>query len=47
MSRPGNAYDNAQAESFIKTLKYDEVHLFEYQTLAEARGRLGQVIEEV
>jgi putative transposase len=47
MSRTGNPYDNAQAESFIKTLKYEEVHLFEYQNLAEARGRIGQFIEEV
>ncbi len=47
MSRTGNPYDNAQAESFIKTLKYEEVHLFEYQHLAEARGRIGQFIEEV
>jgi putative transposase len=47
MSRTGNPYDNAQAESFIKTLKYEEVHLFEYQNLAEARGRMGQFIEEV
>jgi putative transposase len=47
MSRTGNPYDNAQAESFIKTLKYEEVHLFEYQNLAEARGRIGQCIEEV
>lgn len=47
MSRTGNPYDNAQAESFIKTLKYEEVYLFEYQTLAEARGRIGQFIEAV
>jgi putative transposase len=47
MSRTGNPYDNAQAERFIKTLKYEEVHLFEYQNLAEARGRMGQFIEEV
>jgi putative transposase len=47
MSRTGNPYDNAQAESFIKTLKYEEVHVFEYQNLAEARGRIGQFIEEV
>jgi putative transposase len=47
MSRTGNPYDNAQAESFIKTLKYEEVHFFEYQNLAEARGRIGQFIEEV
>jgi transposase InsO family protein len=47
MSRPGNPYDNAQLESFIKTLKYEEVYLFEYQNLAEARGRIGHFIEEV
>ena len=47
MSRTGNPYDNAQAESFIKTLKYEEVYLFEYQTLAEARGRIGQFMEAV
>jgi putative transposase len=47
MSRTGNPYDNAQAESFIKTLKYEEVHVFEYENLAEARGRIGQFIEEV
>jgi putative transposase len=47
MSRTGNPYDNAQAESFIKTLKYEEVYLFEYQDLAEARRRIGHFIEEV
>jgi putative transposase len=47
MSRTGNPYDNAQAESFIKTLKHEEVHLFEYENMAEARGRIGQFIEEV
>ena len=47
MSRTGNPYDNAQAESFIKTLKYEEVYLFDDQNLAEARGRIGQFIEEV
>ena len=47
MSRTGNPYDNTQAESFIKTLKYEEVYLFEYRNLAEARGRIGHFIEEV
>lgn len=47
MSRAGNPYDNAQAESFIKTLKYEEVYLFEYRNLAEARGRIGHFIEAV
>jgi transposase InsO family protein len=47
MSRRGNAYDNAQAESFIKTLKYEEVYLFEYETMDEARSRIGHFLEEV
>lgn len=47
MSRTGNPYDNAQAESFIKTLKYEDIPLFEYQNFAEARRRIGQFIEEV
>jgi putative transposase len=47
MSRRGCAYDNAQAESFIKTLKYEEVYLFEYETMTQARARIKQFIEEV
>jgi transposase InsO family protein len=47
MSRRGNAYDNAKAESFIKTLKYEEVYLFEYETITEARARIGHFLEEV
>jgi transposase InsO family protein len=47
MSRKGNPYDNAFAESFIKTLKYEEVYLNEYANLTEARERIGQFIEAV
>jgi transposase InsO family protein len=47
MSRKGNAYDNAKAESFIKTLKYEEVYLCEYEDLSDARGRIGYFIEDV
>jgi putative transposase len=47
MSRKGNPYDNAQAESFIKTLKYEEIHLFEYQSFQEAHDRIGSFIEDV
>ena len=47
MSRKGNPYDNAQVESFIKTLKYEEVYLFEYQDLSEARSRIDYFIEKV
>jgi transposase InsO family protein len=37
MSRKANPYDNAKAESFMKTLKHEEVHRVEYRDLAEAR----------
>lgn len=47
MSRVGNPYDNAQAESFIKTLKYEEVYLFEYKDMTEARVRIGHFLEQV
>jgi putative transposase len=47
MSRRGNAYDNAKAESFIKTLKYEEVYLFEYESMTEARARIKHFLEEV
>lgn len=35
MSRRGNPYDNAKAESFIKTLKVEEVYMYEYECLEE------------
>lgn len=47
MSRRGNPYDNAKAERFMKTLKYEEVYLFEYETMAEARERISHFLEEV
>ena len=47
MSRTGNPYDNAHAESFFKTLKYEEVHLFNYETFEEVLKRLPRFIEEV
>ncbi len=47
MSRRGNAYDNAQAESFMKTLKYEEVYLREYETMADARTFISHFLEEV
>jgi transposase InsO family protein len=47
MARKGNPYDNAKAESFIKTLKYEEVYLFEYQNIYEARQRIDYFIGEV
>jgi len=47
MSRRGNPYDNATMESFIKTLKVEEVYLNEYVTEAEARENIGAFIETV
>ena len=47
MSRRGNPYDNAQAESFMKTLKYEEVYLFEYRDQVQARQRITHFLEEV
>jgi len=47
MSRAGNPYDNAQAESFMKTLKQEEVDGRDYRDLAHARDAIGAFIEEV
>jgi transposase InsO family protein len=47
MSRKGNPYDNAACESFMKTLKYEEVHRQEYRDLAEARGSIEHFLERV
>jgi len=47
MARSGNPYDNATMESFFKTLKYEEVHLFDYETLADVLARIPYFIEEV
>ena len=44
MSRPGNPYDNAKAESFIKTLKSEEVDGKAYATLGDARREIGAFI---
>jgi putative transposase len=47
MSRKGNPYDNAFAESFIKTLKAEEVNLNEYETFEDALRNIWHFIEEV
>jgi putative transposase len=47
MSRKGNPYDNAFAESFIKTLKWEEVYLNEYSTFEDALKNIWHFIEKV
>ena len=47
MSRPGNPYDNAWAESFMKTLKAEEVDGRRYRDLDDAKSSIGTFIEEV
>jgi putative transposase len=47
MSRKANPWDNAACESFIKTLKYEEVYRTEYRDLAEARRCIGGFLEKV
>ncbi len=47
MARSGNPYENATMESFFKTLKYEEVHLFDYETFEDMLKRIPYFIEEV
>jgi transposase InsO family protein len=47
MSRTGNPYDNAKAESFMKTLKCEEVYLRQYRDAEDARASIGAFIDEV
>jgi putative transposase len=47
MSRLATPYDNARAESFIKTLKYEEVYRTEYHNLQEAKACIGEFLEKV
>jgi len=47
MSRKGNPYDNAFVESFIRTLKYEEVHLKDYETFSEVLNDIPSFIEDV
>jgi putative transposase len=47
MSRKANPWDNAACESFMKTLKYEEVYRTEYRNLADARARIGEFLERV
>ena len=45
MSRVGNPYDNAKAESFMKTLKQEEISGSSYRNLGQARSAIGAFIE--
>jgi len=47
MSRTGNPYDNAMAESFMKTLKTEEVYLNEYESLLDATINIDHFIDQV
>ena len=47
MSRSGNPYDNATCESFMKTLKYEEVYRQDYRDLTEAYASIDRFIEKI
>ena len=47
MSRRGNPYDNAACESFMKTLKYEEVYRNDYRNFAEAFASMSAFLEVV
>jgi len=47
MSGKANPYDNAKIESFFRTLKVEEIYMFEYVTYAEVLNRIPYFIEEV
>lgn len=47
MSAPANPYHNAKAESFMKTLKQEEVDANSYATIDDARSKIGYFIEDI
>jgi putative transposase len=47
MSRTGNPYDNAKAERFMRTLKYEEVYMNDYESLSEVLTSVQHFIEAV
>ena len=46
MSRPANPYDNASCESFMKTLKQEEIYLNEYRDLEHLRSNVADFMEQ-
>ena len=46
MSRPANPYDNASCESFLKTLKREEIYAHDYQDLEDLRTNLATFIDQ-
>jgi len=46
MSRPANPYDNASCESFIKTLKREEIHANQYEDLEHLRANIEEFIDQ-
>lgn len=47
MSRKASPWENAACESFMKTLKCEEVYRTEYRNLTDARARIGEFLEKV
>ena len=47
MSSAGNPYHNAQAESFMKTIKAEHVYLADYDSFDDVIGQLPQFLEDV
>jgi len=46
MSRPANPYDNASCESFMKTLKREEIYANRYENLEHLRSNIEEFIEQ-